>query len=553
MELQKILIKSNLNFLNLNELNELNKIFLNNKDDISNFFNVFFNICNNEQQNINDFDIYNWNVINKSIIEKMESLWKLYNSLWLNDFIQYLKVSLERIEKNKINNIDLQKWYILSLWIILEYFKDENINYNINDLLNNNMKKWLLNYWIEIEFNNNFIPIDVEKIENQYLKEKILNMIETKWNIFCKIYNADALEWLDLINDNIIDDIYIDPPYNTKLNNLTYKDNNNDFQWMVFQNKVLDKLYKKLTKNWTIFASIDIKGIKDMLFCFNNVFKKNEFISLINWQKTFNPSNLSKKIKNVTEFIVCYEKNKDNKKIYIDENKCIENDGDSPLLNTWEWNKQLLFKKWSVIFKINDWIYKKWNHNKIVLLNDLVVESWLNKNEFVCVWNFKWSQDFLNEEIEKGTQLIIKSNKLSIRFKRNNKGLSIPTNIIQDKNITTEKSNKEIYNLFWKSIFTYAKPINLTTKLLSFVSNNNNVWSKTILDCYWWSWTTFESILNMNKTDWIKRNIILFEKDKNIFENILLWRVIKLMFNEKWNKWKPIGKKWNLLINEYFI
>ena len=46
---------------------------------------------------------------------------------------------------------------------------------------------------------------------------------------------------------------------------------------------------------------------------------------------------------------------------------------------------------------------------------------------------FKWTQDFLDKEIEKGTTLIIKSDKLSIRFIRDEEGYKRPTNFIKDK------------------------------------------------------------------------------------------------------------------------
>lgn len=48
-----------------------------------------------------------------------------------------------------------------------------------------------------------------------------------------KIFQGDNMLSLDLINDNSIDTIYIDPPYNTNLKTLSYNDTFDNYKLFI--------------------------------------------------------------------------------------------------------------------------------------------------------------------------------------------------------------------------------------------------------------------------------------------------------------------------------
>ena len=59
---------------------------------------------------------------------------------------------------------------------------------------------------------------------------------------------------------------------------------------------------------------------------------------------------------------------------------------------------------------------------RVALKTDIEIINGYADKDFILEGEFKWTQEFLNEELSKGTTFIIKSEKLSIRFIRQEEG-----------------------------------------------------------------------------------------------------------------------------------
>src|SRR5699024_1612895 len=136
------------------------------------------------------------------------------------------------------------------------------------------------------------------------------------------------------------------------------------------------------------------------------------------------------------EYILCYEKNRNNQKY---KGEPLDHE-DAPLLNTGNPRNTISFPPKSIRFNIPDGTYEAGIHGRLELLNDLIVQNGVNKNEVKLAGEFKWVQNTVDEELKKGTYFLIKSKQFSIRFQRqvDQNQFKAPTNYIHNKQMEIE-------------------------------------------------------------------------------------------------------------------
>lgn len=330
--------------------------------------------------------------------------------------------------------------------------------------------------------------------------------------------NLHALTALSFSHKGKIDVIYIDPPYNTGNKDFIYNDRYVDQEdsyrhskWLSFMEKRLRIAQELLSDTGVMFISIDDNEVAQLKLLCDEVFCEKNFIAQFLWEKTSTPPALSKKVRKKFEYVLCYEKNRDNKSFSIG----MVDGGDVPLLNTGNKERLLTFPPYSIKFNIPDGLYQNDIKRKITIISDnLVVENSLNKNSVTFKGEFKWKQKMLNEEISKGTFFIVKSNLFSIRFQRLEKYLKTktPTNILsKDLGVgTNEDAKKELEKVNINS-FDYPKPISLLCVLLNLKLESKAV----ILDFFAGSGTTLHATMELNKEDGGKRQCILVTNNEN--------------------------------------
>ena len=238
-------------------------------------------------------------------------------------------------------------------------------------------------------------------------------------NLIIKGNNLLALHSLKRKYAGKVKLIYIDPPYyftkHKESDSFNYNSNFRLSTWLTFMHNRLSVAKELLKNGGVILCHIKEDGVHWLKVLMEEIFKVENFVETFIWKNTDNPDSLSKKSRSSVEYILCYEVNKDSSVQYL--GKQTEN-GDAPLLNSGNSIHPLTFPAQTIRFNIPDGIYECGMPDRVEILTPIKVENGLNSNETTLKGEFKWSQQTLDEEIEKGTYFLCKTNKFSIRFQR---------------------------------------------------------------------------------------------------------------------------------------
>lgn len=105
--------------------------------------------------------------------------------------------------------------------------------------------------------------------------------------------------------------IYIDPPYNTGNAFEHYDDGVEHSQWLNLMKPRLMLLRTLLSKDGSIWISIDDDESHYLKVLCDEVFGRNNFVSNVIWEKKFSPSNDAKWLSDSHDHILVYAKNKE--------------------------------------------------------------------------------------------------------------------------------------------------------------------------------------------------------------------------------------------------
>lgn len=105
--------------------------------------------------------------------------------------------------------------------------------------------------------------------------------------------------------------IYIDPPYNTGNAFEHYDDGVEHSIWLSLMRERLELLHKLLSKDGSIWISIDDDEQAYLKVLMDEVFGRRNFVNNVIWEKKYAPQNDAKWLSDSHDFIVIYAKNKD--------------------------------------------------------------------------------------------------------------------------------------------------------------------------------------------------------------------------------------------------
>ena len=331
--------------------------------------------------------------------------------------------------------------------------------------------------------------------------------------------NYTALQNLLIQYKGKIDVIYIDPPYG--------KDSMGEFAKTNYDNAItrdnlLSMLYPRLqlakqllADDGVIFCSIDDKNQAYVKCLFDEVFGEENFIGMFMWYKSETPPNLSKKIKKNLEYILCYQRQKDNSKFRGFKTESSSSDPVTKPQNTMkEWKipaNSLIIKQKDCVIKAGTYGTEKFPN---ILKNDLIVKNETNANDVIFENKFIWTQETLESTLP--TINMFLSDKLVLSYKRFEYDVAVPSNLIDSSvNVTTtEKASVELQKVFDKHEFEYPKPTDLISYLINFKSTSESI----VLDFFAGSGTTGHSVLDLNKQDDGNRTFILCQLNENLDE-----------------------------------
>ena len=207
---------------------------------------------------------------------------------------------------------------------------------------------------------------------------------ETTENLYIEGDNLEVLKLLQKSYQGKIKMIYIDPPYNTGNDFIypdNYRDNIENYLKITGQkdeegNKIstnsetdgsyhtkwLNMMYPRLRlsknllhKDGIMFVSIDDNEVENLKKICDEIFGESNFIAYFTWIKKKKGSHLSKTVRNMTEYILCYAKEINKIELFGEE---AYSDKWQPLVKRTNAHKILVFPSNEVETKLIDGEYE---------------------------------------------------------------------------------------------------------------------------------------------------------------------------------------------------
>lgn len=374
--------------------------------------------------------------------------------------------------------------------------------------------------------------------------EESKNWDETE-NLYIEGDNLEVLKLLQKSYFNKIKMIYIDPPYNTGGDFVyedDFKDNIKNYKKITGQiddegkttttNKEhsgryhtdwLNMMYARLkvarsllTNDGVIFISIDSNEVHNLRKICDEIFGENNFIEIFSWQKTSTPPNLSYKTKKSMEYILAYQKNESENLKGLVKYSASTNG----LMNQSNNIGVLRFSAEETQTSMADNYFKAGMYGTdsydIELLEDVEVKNNKFTNDVILKGKFKWSQSYLDKQIEDGTDIYIKTKAFSPSYDKIEYEPEKPWNLI-DKTFdvgTNVNASDELDRLFHTNFSNdiYPKPTSLIKYLVSMLDLENEI----VLDFFSGSSTTADAVIQLNAKDKQIRKFIMVQLPETI-------------------------------------
>lgn len=202
----------------------------------------------------------------------------------------------------------------------------------------------------------------------------------------------------------------------------------------------------------------------------------------------------------------------------------------------------------SVKSKLDDNKYPKGKYGKgsssVELLNEIEIKDGVVINEFELKGPFIWSQDFLDNELKIGSELVMNTTNFQPRAYRNSdeKFKGFPSFIDgREFSATNDDAYDNLIEIFGEEkVFDYSKPYNFVKYLINSILYFDK--HAIVLDSFAGSGTTAHSVLKLNKEDNGNRKFVIIEME-NYIDDVTVERVKKVIqgYGDKINEKKGTG------------
>ena len=348
------------------------------------------------------------------------------------------------------------------------YFHEEFAKKEINDFFNNysitNMKK--------------HTDSAVENVQQYSIDD----------NLLFKADNLFALYHLQKEYKNKIKLIYIDVPYNTRNEKLSYKDSLSKSDYLLALKNRLELARNLMKRNGSIFIQCDDNEQPYIKVLCDEIFRLENFVHQIVWKRSNSQQN-NTLIATKKEYILVYAKNKKHLRF----------------------NNEPITEKQIASYKFEDnkgrYRINKLQNPKMGHYNYFVTAP---NNEKI---NYKW---LISKEVFKHLQEenLIHWSKQNIPYRKvylNDDLTVVPNDLWIDDEVygTTRQASLELSKNFSEYQFTYPKPEKLLQKIIKMASNEKDI----ILDFYAGSGTSLVVAHKLNRKfigiEWLDVNFSL--------------------------------------------
>ncbi len=339
--------------------------------------------------------------------------------------------------------------------------------------------------------NKNQALVEAKQIPYHLLKSEALYG-ENSENLLIQGDNLLALKALRPLYEGQIKCIFIDPPYNTKSAFTHYDDKLEHSQWLSMMYPRLQLLRDLLTEDGVLFCTLDDSELAYLTVMLDEIFGRKNNCGLLVWEKKKKPSFLNANMGGVTEYILAYAKDRSKSPAFVGG---LTTEGKKyPLNNAGNGLRALLFPKGKIKFNCKDQTFIPQDMSegniKTKLLDTLVVENGVNKNEFRLEGEWRYSQDKLDEILRDNEEIVISKSPFRpnhIKAGGEPKKMKNLLSVAHYQMSTYEDATSESEALFGSAeSFDYPKPEKLIYTLLNAVMDDGDI----VLDSFLGSGTT---------------------------------------------------------------
>ncbi|MCR5252789.1 MAG: site-specific DNA-methyltransferase [Treponema sp.] len=347
---------------------------------------------------------------------------------------------------------------------------------------------------------------DENQIVPMYLSpDEFERILHSEQHIFVEGDNYPFLKIISGHLENLVDLIYIDPPYNTG-NFFSYSDSfseNNDKHsaWLSFMNRRLTLARKILKESGCIFIAIDQSELYQLKLLCDQIFGEENFVNDFMW--LHGKGKKDKWSRTLQQHTLCYAKNKKSLNSFCDvevTDWAKSNPDDDPRGNWFSGSISFTEKrsnpKHKNFYELISPSGKKWNRQWLVPLEEMEMLLATDKIYFGK-----------KPEYDQVPRIkIFNSEETEI----------IPKNII-DTVESTRSAQRHLDELLGeKQLFDNPKPVDLIEHLIKITRQPKNA---LIVDFFAGSGTTFEAVESLNKEDGGSRRCILVQTAEDNLRN----------------------------------
>ncbi|MWQ03231.1 site-specific DNA-methyltransferase [Glaesserella parasuis] len=386
--------------------------------------------------------------------------------------------------------------------------------------------------------------------------------------------NFQALNLLQARYREQVKCIYIDPPYNTGGDGFIYKDGYQSSSWGTLIHSRLTLAKPLLNQAGVIFQSIDDNEQANLKLLSDNVFGRENFISLLTVEnnpkgrknskfisvcndycliyvldnsKSYFVENIPKDIKDLTQDEHGNYVHNSGKRVLVGENKfnnLVQNLNSDKHYTVYyhEKSQNLILKKETQLSEVDESLISQGYLRYISYLGNSFVENTYTDRKILGLFENKALEFKDNKIYEKNFSTTIRLKSILSNKKYSGVIQNVKSTIELD--FKTTSAGTLLKNLFHKDdVFNAPKNITFIQTLVTLIDDRN----QTILDYFAGSGTTAHAVINLNREDKGNRQYILVEQGE-YFDTVLKPRVQKVIYSKAWKDGKPVveGKAENL-------
>ena len=333
--------------------------------------------------------------------------------------------------------------------------------------------------------------------------------------------------------------VYIDPPYNTPSSEIMYKNNYKHSSWMTLIQNRLELGRILLSGDGVNMTTIDYEEMFNLGNLQNGIFGKENQLGVITIY--INPKGRQHEqfFSSSTEYMFVYAKDQQEaafSSVVIDPDKMAEFEFEDE-------NGKYRLDRFARIrsstkrnLKPSFWypIYVDPNMENISLSQKPGYHAVYPVDDRGNEYSWKVIAESFRKNLKKSFYVAKKDNEKVVIYNKFYES-QVLKNIWTDKKYFPEFHGTNLLkDIFGESIFSYPKSVFAVSDSIKIASTNGDF----ILDYFAGSGTTGHAVIDLNRSDGGERKYILVEIGHH-FEDVLLPRMKKVIYAEKWKDGKP--------------